>query len=110
MSVNDNFLSHGLPPLTLQLVMENAVKHNAILEDKPLHINIYSQDDKLIVENQINKKTTLVISNKMGLDNIRQKYKLLGLEEVQVEQNNGIFRVLIPLSKVLHNEVPTSRR
>ncbi|HVG11568.1 MAG TPA: hypothetical protein VM843_01135, partial [Flavisolibacter sp.] len=89
---------------------ENAVKHNAVLEEKPLHIYIYTVEEKLIVENEVKQKSTPVFSTKMGLNNIRQKYKLLGLEQVQVEQTDSIFRVVIPLFKALQNEVSNSRR
>jgi LytS/YehU family sensor histidine kinase len=109
-SVDEKFSSYGLPPLTLQLLMENAVKHNAVLEEKPLHIYIYTVEEKLIVENEVKQKSTPVFSTKMGLNNIRQKYKLLGLEQVQVEQTDSIFRVVIPLFKALQNEVSNSRR
>ena len=109
-SVQNDFLSYGLPPLTLQLLIENAVKHNTVLEEKPLHILIHNNGDRLIVENEIRKKSTLVLSNKTGLNNIRQKYKLLGFQEVSIEQTNGIFRVIIPLLKEFQNEVPNSRR
>jgi LytS/YehU family sensor histidine kinase len=109
-SVEEKYLSFGLPPLTLQLLMENAVKHNAILEETPLRICIYTREDQLVIENEIRPKSTPVLSTKMGLNNIRQKYKLLGLQQVQVERINGIFRIVIPLFKALQNEVSNSRR
>jgi hypothetical protein len=109
-SVDEKFSSYGLPPLTLQLLIENAVKHNAVLEENPLHIYIYTREDNLIVENEIKQKNTAAFSTKMGLNNIRQKYKLLGLQQVRVEQTNSIFRVVIPLFKALQDEVSNSRR
>lgn len=98
-SVGPDSLTYSLPPLTLQLLVENAVKHNSIMENEPLHILIYSVGDNLIVENKIRRKTTRVHSNKMGLDNIQRKFKLLGIGRIHVEQSNGVFRVLVPLIK-----------
>jgi LytS/YehU family sensor histidine kinase len=99
-----------LPPLTLQLLLENAVKHNAILEETPLRIHIHTKNNHLIIENTIKRKSTLVHSNKLGLDNIRQKYKLLGGHQVLVQEDNGLFRVIIPLIKSKQHEVVDSGR
>ena len=91
---------HLLPPLTLQMLIENAVKHNAILEKSPLRIKIIvNENEQLIVQNNIQKKTTAIESNKIGLKNIKAKYKLLNQEEVLVEENNNCFTVTIPLIK-----------
>ena len=87
-----------LPPLTLQLLLENAVKHNVVLASKPLQINITSEGQSILkICNNIQPKTSPVSSNKMGLHNIITKYKLLNQPEVMVEQANGSFCVYIPL-------------
>jgi LytS/YehU family sensor histidine kinase len=108
--VQQGYFPYSLPPLTLQLLVENAVKHNAILEEKPLQIQIHNKLDELVVENGIQLKSTPVISGKLGLNNILQKYKLLGGKEVRVEKSNDTFRVIIPLFKETQYETVNSRR
>ena len=68
-----------LPSLSLQLLVENAVKHNALSKNKPLVIDIFTTaGNKLVVNNNLQRRTIKGPSNKIGLDNIKFKYKLLG--------------------------------
>lgn len=84
-------------PLSLQLLLENAVKHNVITSKSPLEINIYEDKGFLIVENNINLKQSLEKSTKVGLKNIDQRYSLISKEKIVVTDNNNIFRVKLPL-------------
>lgn len=86
-------------PLTLQLLVENAVKHNIISIDKPLTIRIYQPaPDLLIVENNLQKKTASPgHSTGFGLHILRSHYDILTGKPIQIEEANGIFRVLIPI-------------
>lgn len=87
-----------LPPLTLQLLLENAVKHNSVLASRPLRIEIASvKQNMLQISNNLQPKTSKVHSNKMGLHNIITKYKLLNQPEVTVLQTGESFCVTIPL-------------
>ncbi|WP_229208628.1 sensor histidine kinase [Dyadobacter luticola] len=87
-----------IPPLTLQLLVENAVKHNAILEKKPLLIEICSIENNLLkVRNNMLEKSTPVVSTKLGLNNIRAKYELLSVDMPTFEIENGHFTVMLPL-------------
>lgn len=87
-----------IPPLTLQLLVENAVKHNVISRNRPLDIRIYNESAwRLVVSNTLQRKDTKVLSNKVGLTNIISKYRLLGQQEPQIEENNTTFRVVLPL-------------
>ncbi|QMU28569.1 sensor histidine kinase [Adhaeribacter radiodurans] len=87
-----------IPPLTLQILLENAVKHNIISETAPLHIRIYSDNfNNLLVENNLQKRSTAVFSNKMGLVNVSAKYHLLNQPEIIIQENESIFQVQIPL-------------
>lgn len=89
-----------LPPLTVQLLLENAVKHNAILAARPLQVRIYTDDaDNLVVANNLQRKTSPVYSSKTGLNNIRVKYRLLNHPNVQVTQTDTHFQVSVPLIK-----------
>ena len=84
-------------PLSLQLLLENAVKHNVITSDNPLVINIYEDKGCLVVENNINPKASLEKSTKVGLRNINQRYSLITNRPVEINQSNNIFKVSLPL-------------
>ena len=96
--IDEHFLRHQLPPLTLQMLVENAVKHNMILKESPLHILIMTTNSgKLVVNNNRQLKTTNVLSNKVGLHNIINKYRLLNQEGVLVNDEGSEFSVVLPL-------------
>lgn len=89
-----------LPPLTIQILLENAVKHNAILASRPLLVRIYTDDaENLVVVNNLQRKTSPVYSSKTGLNNIMVKYRLLNQPEVLVTQTDTHFQVSVPLIK-----------
>ncbi|WP_010134109.1 histidine kinase [Ochrovirga pacifica] len=83
-------------PLSLQLLLENAVKHNAITPQKPLVIKIYQENNKLVIKNSFNPKQVLEKSTKVGLENIKQRYKLITKETVDIIQENKLFVVKLP--------------
>lgn len=84
-------------PLSLQLLLENAVKHNVITSDSPLIISIYEEDDYLVVENNTNPKASLEKSTKVGLKNINQRYSLITRQPVDIIKNHQSFKVRLPL-------------
>lgn len=84
-------------PLSLQILVENAIKHNEVSEEKPLHIKLYADDEYLIVENNLQRKIAGHDgSSKLGLDNIRKRYEYLSARKVCVEENESKFIVHIP--------------
>jgi LytS/YehU family sensor histidine kinase len=87
-------------PLTIQLLIENAVKHNEISSKHPLHINIYCQDEFVIVSNNKQKRMILPSSTKVGLHNINERYKFLVNKEIIIEDAEASFTVKVPLVKV----------
>jgi len=96
--IEERYKSYLLPPLTLQMLVENAVKHNIILADKPLCIYIQTTANGwLQVQNNLQKKVTYVSSNRVGLNNIITKYHLLTQQEVVVSETNTHFSVTLPL-------------
>jgi len=99
MDVDPDFLAHLIPPLTLQLLFENAIKHNVTSVSRPLTIRLYTESGQLHVENSIRLKKITVESNQIGLQNIIMKYRLLDQSEVVVYFDDEIFRVSIPLIK-----------
>jgi two-component system, LytTR family, sensor kinase len=87
-----------LPSLTLQLLVENAVKHNVLSKNKPLVIDIFTTaGNKLVVSNNLQLRTLKVPSNKIGLDNIKAKYELLNQPGFQVLKDKKTFSVVLPL-------------
>lgn len=99
MDIDPAFKDREIPSLTLQLLVENAVKHNVVSKSQPVHVDIHSTPDGyLIVNNNLNKKTRLVNeSTGIGLVNIREKYRLLNRPDVKIEQTPERFTVAIPL-------------
>lgn len=91
-------LTRRIPSLTLQLLIENAVKHNVATSYKPLQINIYKDGEQLVVCNNLQPKNSLVYSTGTGLHNIRLRYQLLFNKEIIIEKNNGTFIVKLPLA------------
>ncbi len=87
-------------PLSLQLLLENAVKHNIVSTSQPLFIKIYKKDNSLVVENNKNVKQILEQkSTKVGLQNIADRYALISKKEVKINSNNEVFAVALPLIK-----------
>lgn len=90
-------------PLSLQLLLENAVKHNVVSSLKPLKIKMYEEDGYLIIENNINPKEAIGKSTKVGLRNIADRYGLITQRRVVIENDNKTFKVSLPLLKEINN-------
>ncbi|MBP6285820.1 MAG: histidine kinase [Ferruginibacter sp.] len=86
-----------IPPLVLQLLAENAVKHNTISKDKPLYINIVSEPGQLVMRNNISPKLEKEESEGVGLKNIQNRYRLLTNREVRQEETSNEFIIRLPL-------------
>ncbi len=100
----DNYL---LPSLSLQMLVENAVKHNVLSKNKPLTIDIFTTaGNKLVVSNNLQVRTVKAPSNRIGLENIKTKYQLLKQPGFQVLQDKKNFSVVLPL---IWNKVPESK-
>jgi len=84
-------------PLSLQLLLENAVKHNVVNSANPLMIKIYELGDNLVVENNIQPKEVLKKSSGVGLVNIMQRYNLLTNREININKTASSFIVQIPM-------------
>ena len=100
-----------LPPLTLQLLVENAIKHNRIDRQHPLLITLETGPDcRLRVRNNLQRKVLNLPSSRIGLGNISARYKLLGQEEISIRETDTDFTVTIPLLKNDAYEHPDRRR
>ncbi|RKS02004.1 MULTISPECIES: 2TM domain-containing protein [unclassified Flavobacterium] len=84
-------------PLSLQLLLENTIKHNVASEQKPLNIKIYIENNYLIVENNLQKKEVLQDRKGVGLQNIVNRYALISARKVLVDQTETVFKVKIPI-------------
>lgn len=89
----------GIAPVTLQLLLENAIKHNTLSEASPLIIEIYEENDFLVVVNNLNTVSNPGSSNKMGLRNIEDRYRLLANVKPVILVTDKTFCVKIPLLK-----------
>ncbi|GAB3962752.1 hypothetical protein GCM10028805_64500 [Spirosoma harenae] len=87
-----------IPPLALQVLVENAVRYNVLLPEKPLHIRIYTTDDhRLFVANTLQRKILRVDIAGAGLGNLATHYQLLNEGELMIEEQPGWFVVSLPL-------------
>ncbi len=84
-------------PLSLQLLLENAVKHNIVTSSKPLHIKIFENNGNLIVENNLQPKEVVKKSSGVGLRNIQQRYAILTNRKVDINKDQATFSVQIPM-------------
>jgi len=93
-------------PLTLQILIENAVKHNVVSMKKPLTINIYAENqDKIVVKNNLQLKEKEIYSAGIGLSNIRSRLELLTDRKLEVEDKEGNFLVKAPILKKYENNL-----
>ena len=86
-----------LPSLSLQMVLENAIKHNGFDDKNPLRIKIRNQNGHLVISNNKLKRENLSSSNGIGLSNIRSRYELYGREDFKVSDEVNEFSVNLPL-------------
>lgn len=103
----ENSISYQLPentnedakvvPLSLQLLLENCIKHNVVSSSKPLHIKISIEDNQLVVENNWQKKEVLSEGRGVGLQNIVNRYALLTERNVRIIQDERMFKVYLPI-------------
>ena len=84
-------------PLSLQLLLENAVKHNVVTSSKPLYIKVYEENGMLVVDNNLQEKQVVKKSSGVGLQNIRQRYGIFTDRQVEITKSNTDFSVKLPL-------------
>jgi LytS/YehU family sensor histidine kinase len=103
--INENFNNHRLPPLAIQTLLENAIKHNEISKRHPLTLTIETKSDQtLIIKNMIQVRNSPEYSSNVGLSNLAKQYMFLAGKEILISRKNNEFLVEIPLLTPLNNE------
>lgn len=96
-SVPEEYYLWKIAPVTLQNLIENAIKHNIIDEESPLVIDIFIEEGYLIVRNNLQKKNFVETSNKQGLVNLKSLYHYLSPKPIIIDETDQYFFVKIPL-------------
>lgn len=100
--VGAEHLNKLIVPFSLQIGVENAVKHNVLTNKRPLDINVSADNDYIFIENPLQLKKKGAQPNGVGLKNIVERYKVLSIREVIVEENEDSFLLKIPLIDAGH--------
>jgi LytS/YehU family sensor histidine kinase len=95
--VESEFMHKLIPPLSLQILIENAIKHNEISNEMPLTISINVFENQLMIVNNLQLRTNHEPSSKTGLQNIKDRYKHFTDRELEIIENEKSFIVKIPL-------------
>lgn len=93
--VEDTIKHRHTPPIVLQMLLENAIKHNRASEESPLFIRVYSKDNKLVVENNRNPIASSGSNHHIGLRNIKERYLLTGAPAPEIYEDEAVFRITI---------------
>jgi len=96
-SINMDMLLKQIPPISVQTLVENAIKHNQITKDSPLYVNIYVEHDNLIVENNITPLKSSEKSTGLGQKNLITRYRLLCAKDCNFYIKEGKYYAKIPL-------------
>jgi two-component system, LytTR family, sensor kinase len=96
-SLDDKSRQVMIPPCSLQILIENAIKHNEFSETNPLHIKVYVNDHYLQVSNNIKPKLYAVNSTGIGLKNLSSRYKILFKKDITISTSHENFIVKLPL-------------
>ena len=95
--IEENKMELNIVPLSLQILFENAIKHNIISRKKPLRIEAFIRNNKLVIRNNLQRKEQVMDSTKVGLENIKNRYKYFTQERIDIKEDDQYFSVGIPL-------------
>ncbi len=95
--IPDTVLDRMIVPMSVQLLLENAIKHNVVSRSKPLLIEVSIKEDHVVVENKIQAKSTQLPSTKLGLKNIEKRYALISNQSIDIKNDGHTFCVALPL-------------
>ncbi len=94
-----------MPPFSIQMAVENAIKHNIITSKDKLFINIYVEEEAIVIENSFQKKTIKPVSTKTGQKNIEERYKIISDNRPVFEQVDKLYRVRLPLLEAIKKNI-----
>jgi two-component system LytT family sensor kinase len=98
MQLNEEMIRGSMvPPATLQMLIENAIKHNRFSANEPLEILLKNEDGFLCVENNVRKKLNTETSPGIGLENIRKRYELISGQPIEILETDAVFCVKLPV-------------
>lgn len=89
-----------IPPISLQILAENAIKHNEFSDTQPLVLSVMMEDDELVIHNRIRRKVLRKASSKIGLNNLGERYRLTTNKEIAVDEDADDFTVSLPVLKI----------
>ena len=95
--IPENWKKQLIPSFSLQLLAENAIKHNIVSKNQPLLLEIYPNREFLIIRNQINKRRDAIKNTGIGLLNLSIRFKLLKKRDVEINQDENYFTVKLPI-------------
>lgn len=101
LTISEDTKSLLLPPLAIQLLIENAIKHNEISSEFPLTIELVSSNTSFEISNKINRRLSNEPSSKTGLKNIQSRYAYFTDRSIEISEEDTVFKVVIPLLKVI---------
>jgi two-component system, LytTR family, sensor kinase len=96
-NVDEGSMQRIIPPMALQILVENAIKHNEISEAQPLVVEIQAHENEIVVKNNLQLRSNSETSSKTGLQNIKDRYRYFTDNEIEVIQDPKYFSVKIPL-------------
>ncbi len=96
-NIDEDYLTYGVVPVTLQNLFENAIKHNIIEDENPLKIDVFIEEDYLVVKNNLQRKGFVETSNKQGLDSLKKLYSYLTSKPFETIETETDFIVKVPL-------------
>ncbi|MDR9366551.1 MAG: histidine kinase [Balneolaceae bacterium] len=96
-NIRSELLSYYLPPLSLQVVLENAIKHNQVSGEKPLHIEIFDEENNLVITNSLQPKMTFGKSTGIGQQNLIKRYSMICSRVPEFHVGTDQYRVVLPL-------------
>lgn len=97
-SIGERYKSHHVVPAALQMLIENAIKHNVVSRNRPLHIDIHTNgNNTLVVKNNLQLRQAAEPSGRIGLQNIRKRYELISGKDITITKTEESFEVILPL-------------
>jgi len=101
LDIPENYGRYHIIPAALQMLIENAIKHNVVSRNKPLHIDVYiNGKNSLTVSNNLQAKESVESSTGIGLQNIIKRYRIVSSSDVMIAHDEKNFKVTLPLINI----------